>query len=95
MMQKKIKRKISLYEEGIFFPVKSNDLKIFNVFNDQRHKNHINQQFFVTKEGCIGTIISITKELYDYFSFLEKEILNTINKNTFDYEEYRLIKVII
>ena len=92
-MQKKIKRKLSNFEKEIFFTPKSNDLKIFNVFNERSNQDHINQTFFVTNEGSIGTILGMTKEIYDYFSILEKEILNRISSNRFDYEQWRSIKV--
>lgn len=80
-------------EKEIFFPQKQNDMRIFHIFNEKAQKHHINQTFYVTNEGTIGIIIGLNKDLYEYFSVLEKELLKKMQNNRFDFEKWRAIKV--
>ncbi len=69
-------------------------MRIFNIFNENKDHVHINQTFYATNEGSIGTILGMSKEIFDYFCILEKGLLNNMKQNRFNYEMWRSVKVI-
>jgi len=55
----------------------------------------LNITYFSTSEGTIGVVINISKEVFDYLSFLQKEIIKVIiSPCSFEYEKWRSIRVI-
>lgn len=62
-------------------------------FNKNNFTN-ININYFSTAEGTIGVIIKLTKEVFEYLYFIQKEIIkNEIGPLKQDYEKWRSIKV--
>lgn len=86
-------RQITKIEEEIFYPVKSNEIKVFNIFSDNSTHDSLYLTYFVTNEGTIGIILTINKDIFDYLKVLEKEILDIMEENRFNNENWRSIKV--
>jgi len=56
----------------------------------------LNITYFSTSEGTIGVVINLCKEIYEYLSFLQKEIIKVIiSPCNFEYEKWRSVRVII
>ncbi len=50
--------------------------------------------YFCTSEGTIGIMIKLTKEIFDYLYFIQKEIIkNEIGPLKQDYDKWRSVKV--
>lgn len=71
------------------------DLKIkLNEKNYFSEVGQLNITYFSTSEGTIGVIINLNKEIFEYLSFLQKEIIKVIvSPCNFDYEKWRSVKV--
>lgn len=55
---------------------------------------NLNITYFSTSEGSMGVIIKISKEIFDYLNFLQKEILKfIISPCNFEYDKWRSVKV--
>lgn len=80
---------------------KSNNFSEAENFEKSTECNYIsdgdslNTTYFSTSEGTIGVVISISKEIYEYLSFLQKEIIKVIiSPCNFEYEKWRSVRVI-
>jgi len=77
----------------------TNNLEVEN-FEKIYEKNTIskgsclNLNYFSTSEGTIAVVINISKEVFDYLYFLQKEILKVIiSPCNFEYEKWRSVRV--
>lgn len=62
-----------------------------NIISDE---DCLNITYFSTSEGTIGVVISLSKEIYEYLSFLQKEIIKVIiSPCNFEYEKWRSVRV--
>jgi len=62
--------------------------------NNVSNGNSLNITYFTTSEGTIGVIINIRKEIFEYLSFLQKEIIKVmISPCNFEYEKWRSVRV--
>lgn len=62
--------------------------------NNLSNGNSLNITYFSTSEGTIGVIINISKEIFEYLSFLQKEIVKVmISPCNFEYEKWRSVRV--
>jgi len=88
------------------FSNKENDIqKPFEIIEGKNNEDNANYRkanygentnvnYFSTSEGTIGVIIRLTKEVFEYLHYIQKEIIkNEIGPLKQDYEKWRSVKV--